>query len=211
MTTSKIAIMAACLLAASGLAWAALPASEAGEYGEWTAVKEDGGELGVSGKGAVAAAPVVGTMTMYVEDGGRDGGRSGAGGGVGWGAGTGGLTDAAPAGGGDVVAGVDGPEGSAQGWCKEGLEARTNANTGDMVCVPYGYRTGMTARGGSSRGPGRSAARAAVMRVRAAAMAGTAGMVWTWTERQGSHGSGCRPRRHTWLPGMSRQAHTSLG
>ena len=143
MAASKIAIMAACLFAASGLAWAALPASEAGGYGEWAAVKEDGGELGVSGKGAATAAPVVGTMTMYAEDGGRDGGRSGAGGGVGWGAGTGGLADAAPGVGVDAVVGVvDGPAGSAQGWCKEGLEARTNANTGDMVCVPYGYADG---------------------------------------------------------------------
>ena len=143
MAASKIAIMAACLLAASGLAWAALPASEAGGYGEWSAVKEDGGKLGVSGKGVAAAAPVVGTMTMYVEGGGMDDGRSGAGGGVGWGAGTGGFADAAPGVGVDAVAGVvDGPAGSSQNWCKEGLEARTNANTGDMVCVPYGYADG---------------------------------------------------------------------
>ena len=143
MTTSKIAIMAACLFAASGLAWAMLPASEAGGYGEWAAAKEGGGEPGVSGNGNVEAAPVVGTMTMYVEDGGKNDGRSGGGGGAGSGARVGGLGDAAPAGGVDAVAGtVDGPAGSAQGWCKKGLEARTNANTGDMVCVPYGYADG---------------------------------------------------------------------
>ena len=142
MATSKIAIMAACLFAASGLAWAMLPASEAGGYGEWTAAKEGGAELGVSDKGIVAAAPVAGTMTMHVEDGGRDDGLGG--GGAGGGTRTGGLPDAAAAGGGaDATARtVDGPAGSAQGWCKEGLEARTNANTGDMVCVPYGYADG---------------------------------------------------------------------
>ena len=144
MATSKIAIMAACLFAASGLAWAMLPASEAGGYGEWAAANEGGGGLGVSDNGIVTAAPVVGTMTMYVEDGGKNDGRSGAGGGAGSGARAGGLGDAAPAGGGaDATVGtVDGPAGSAQGWCKKGLEARTNANTGDMVCVPYGYADG---------------------------------------------------------------------
>ena len=143
MATSKIAIMAACLFAASGLAWAMLPASEAGGYGEWAAAKEGGGELGVLGSGIVTAAPVVGTMTMYVEDGGKNDGRSGVGGGVGGGARAGGLGDAVPAGGADATARtVDGPAGSAQGWCKKGLEARTNANTGDMVCVPYGYADG---------------------------------------------------------------------
>ena len=141
MSTSKIAIMAACLFAASGLAWAMLPASGAGGYGEWAAAKEGGGELGVTDKGVVTAAPVVGTMTMHVEDGGRDDGLGGGGADR---TGTGGLPDAAPAGGGaDATVGtVDGPAGSAQGWCKEGLEARTNANTGDMVCVPYGYADG---------------------------------------------------------------------
>ena len=34
---------------------------------------------------------------------------------------------------------ADGPLGSAQGWCKDGLAARTDANTGEMVCVPDGY------------------------------------------------------------------------
>ena len=35
--------------------------------------------------------------------------------------------------------GLDGPPGAVQDWCKDGLEQRTAASTGEMVCVPYGY------------------------------------------------------------------------
>ena len=202
MATSKIAIMAACLFAASGMAWAMLPASEAGGYGEWTVAKGGGGELGVTDKGVVTAAPVVSTMTMHVEDGGRDDGLGGGGADR---TGAGGLGDAAPAGGGaDATVGtVDGPAGSAQGWCKKGLEARTNANTGDMVCVPYGYadgedgakwieprsgpvdgaaRYGGIAGGG---GTGRGAAGASAGDGRyGERMDGTSGITWKWVSPQ---------------------------
>lgn len=169
---SKMVILAVCLFGAAGMVWVVLPASEAGGYGAgWIeGVVEEGathagaaapvkgtlsayvGDVGgvdagdtdakVEGMarviaknwldGTITYAEYIGAMSyLYGQDGYAGVGEGGTGTGVRFDVARGGVDDA-----------VDGPVGSAQGWCKDGLEARTNAFTGDMVCVPDGYADG---------------------------------------------------------------------
>lgn len=169
---SKMAIAAVCLFGAAGMVWAVLPASEAGGYGAgWMEgvveegathagaaapvkgtlsayVGDDGGvdagdtDAKVEGMarviaknwldGTITYAEYIGAMSyLYGQEGHAGAVEGGTGTGVRFDAGRGGVDDT-----------VDGPVGSAQGWCKDGLEARTNAFTGDMVCVPDGYADG---------------------------------------------------------------------
>ena len=168
-TASKLAVAAACLFGAAGLMWAVLPASEAGGYYNYGGQADGADGLETA---AAEAVPVQGRMTVYMVGEGTGGAagddmdrveeltRSIA---RNWVNGT--ITDAeyfaamsylyelgyledAAAGRSNeaqdeaAVGKVDGPAGSSQGWCKDGLALRTNAFTGDMVCVPDGYADG---------------------------------------------------------------------
>ena len=161
----QMAIASVCLFGAAGLMWAFLPMSEAGWYGEAgtdgldaaaevvpvqgrmmaymaSAGGMDGGgdevammveemARGIAGNwvnGTITDAEYFAAMSYlygkgYLEDAGVGPGPNAA-------------LDVAD------VGIVDGPAGSAQGWCKDGLSARTNAITGDMVCVPDAYADG---------------------------------------------------------------------
>ena len=166
----KMAIASVCLFGAAGLMWTLLPTSEAGGYGGTTggmdgldavgkavpvqgsmtvqvAGERAGGMDGAGDarmverlardmagnwlNGTITDAEFFGAMSYlygegYLEVVGKDGfGAHGVG-----------LYDGA------VDGTVDGPAGSSQGWCKDGLVQRTNAFTGDMVCVPDGYADG---------------------------------------------------------------------
>ena len=165
----KMAIASVCLFGAAGLMWTLLPTSEAGGYGESSggadgldavgkavpvqgsmtvqvAGERAGGMDGAGDarmverlardmagnwlNGTITDAEFFGAMSYlygegYLEVVGKDG--LGA-----YGVGLDGAVDGT----------VDGPAGSSQGWCKDGLVQRTNAFTGDMVCVPDGYADG---------------------------------------------------------------------
>ena len=161
----KMAIVAMCLFGAAGAMWAVLPVSEAGWYGEG---QGNGGATATTVKavpptgtltayaGATGDGAGADRIRVAVEALARDIMENWASGEItgdeyiaamsylhGYGyleEGVGGaMLDGRAASMSADGNGADGPEGSAQGWCKDGLAVRTDANTGDMVCVPYGY------------------------------------------------------------------------